>query len=276
MLGRDYNEQFFVGDDIMKQMKHTDLDSQLWPGVENPIALFWQLSLLATILIFAISWLALFTIMAIGLVRWAFWPYLVVPISLTLILLAIPAFHKSREGALTILDAIIETTKAWMQRAGYSIDLNKEIYIEHHTPLLEPPQTEVHRPIPLTNSGGGTKMLMAKDALIGPQEMAEALQPEPRHAIKRKLWKLPHRDKNGKVTKIEQEALEEFIDQIFIRGFSRGAWCPKYLERDTYDGLIALLEQAKLIEGRKPGFAGKLVVGKASHARAVLNLPPGD
>jgi hypothetical protein len=93
------------------------------------------------------------------------------------------------------------------------------------------------------------------------------LDPIPPEPVTRRLWKLPNN------IKCPQETVEEFVERIFLRGWSRGDWVPSYIDRDTYDGLIMLFEQALLLEGRKPGFKGKLTVDNASQARQVLGLP---
>ena len=92
-------------------------------------------------------------------------------------------------------------------------------------------------------------------------------EPDPQAVVTRHLWELP----NG--IKCPIEILEYFLEQIFIRGWNRSAWVPQELDRDTYDGLIAQIEQARILEGRKGGFKGKLAIRNANQARMILGLP---
>ncbi len=250
-----------------KLPKHQDLDTTLWPGIDkSPVGLFAQLGCLATALLFIISWLILFSAMAAGWVEWNLWPYVIVPIALWLILLAGPAFFSARRGTLAILDAVTMTAEAWLARAGYSVDLNNDGYIGQVE--VKPVQTDIIDS-PVWNSPRGTKLLAQNTPTPAlnkaPEDEETTALPYP--VIERKLWKLPNN------IRCPQETLEEFVDGIFLQGWGRGDWVPKTIDRDTYDGLIALIENVKILEDRKKGFKGRLAVRNARQARMVLNLP---
>ena len=116
-----------------KLPRHQDIDSQLWPALNeyNPIVMAAKLGCYASIMIVFISWLVLFGTMAAGWIEWAAWPYVVLPIGVWLGLLGLPILWKLRKGSLMILSAIVKTAEAWLARAGYSVDLNKDGYYGH-------------------------------------------------------------------------------------------------------------------------------------------------
>lgn len=253
-----------------KLPRHADLDSQIL-AIDNPLGLALRLGCAATALITVIAWLGLFGLMFSGLIGWRLWPYVVAPIAGWVVLLGLPALKKTRKGALTILDALATTAEAWLARAGYSIDLNSDGYIGHIQPVqIEPPQTQTITPA-IYNSAQGTRLLAHEaqaipDVAEQPAE-AEALTPTVAPLV-RKLWNLP-----GNV-KCPQETVETFVERIFIVGWGRGEWVGpgKPLERETYDALMNLLAQCGIIEGRKAGHAGKLVVEDSATAKRVLGL----
>jgi hypothetical protein len=251
---------------LNKIPKHNDIDADLWPGLNiNPFRLFWRLGCIASVMIFIVSWLALIAVAATGWVDLAFWHFITLPISAWLLLLAWPILRKSRRGALGILDAIIMTCEAWMARAGYSIDLNNDGRIGHYQPVIQPPIVEERRAIPYRVNGEAK--LLAHQVATGPVANDEpAAAPLTRH-----VWTLP----NG--AKVEQSLLEDFSDRLSIAGLGRAEWVGrgKPLERDQYEGLMTLLEQGGIVEGRRKGFGGKLVVKSAAQRRRVLGLPLG-
>jgi hypothetical protein len=246
--------------------RHQDIDSQLWPALDayNPIGMAAKLGCYASIMIVFISWLVLFGVMAVGWIEWAAWPYVVLPIGVWLVLLGLPILWKLRKGSLMILNAIVKTAEAWLSRAGYSIDLNNDGYYGHVREIqVTPVKTETTRAIPWRKDGE-TKLLASSsvNAVDDPEP-----EPESQAVVTRHLWELP----NG--IKCPIETLEFFLEQIFIRGWNRSAWVPQELDRDTYDGLIAQIEQARILEGRKGGFKGKLAIRNANQARMILGLP---
>jgi hypothetical protein len=225
-------------------------------GADAPLRAALRLGCLASVMLAVLTNLGLFALMVAGELPWLFWPYLAAPAGLWVILLGIPVFFKSHRGTMAILDALVMTAEAYLARAGYVVDLNKDGAIGHVKPEIRPPQVTEVRPI-LLNAPGARVMPLD----VGPGEPIEEEIPE------RKIWHCP-----GNV-KVDQETLENFVDGIFERGLSRGRWVGPDLERETYDGMVALLENARLVEGRKPGHSGKLTVRRASQARAVLGLP---
>lgn len=244
-----------------KLVKHSDLDALLWPGVDqNPVGLMVKLGCLASGLLAVISWVVLIIGMGGGVIEWAFWPFVGLPLFLWLLLLAGPAFLSARRGALAVLDAIAATAEAWLARAGYSVDLNGDGRIGYEEIEIEPVKTEVSRPI-TWNNGEGTRLL-ASDAPTAPGP--EIQRPA---VVTRRLWELP----NG--TRCPVETVCRFVDGIFIRGWSRETWVPKRLDRETYEGLITLLEAGNILEGRKAGYAGRLTVADPGEGRRVLGLP---
>ncbi len=254
-----------------------DIDSELMQMGANPLDLFWQLARLTTILIVAISWLALLAAMSAGWIKWAIWPYIALPIGLWVTLLALPALFLARKGALKILDALVMTAEAWLARAGYSVDLNNDGYVGRVTTAQPIAPIQEVRPILVQ----GTAHLLANQVQAIP-DIANGVQPaeeepESRLQMRRRVWELPKLDRLPAPLKIPQETLEGFIDRIFVHGVGRGYWVDgKQLDRDTYDSLILLLEGAKLLEGRKPGSAGKLMVANSRQARAVLGIQTGQ
>lgn len=250
-----------------------EIDSELLSFGANPMNLFWSLARLTTLLIILISWLALFGAMSAGVTPWAIWPYIALPIGLWVALLALPALFLARRGALAILDALAQTAEAWLARAGYSMDLNNDGYIGRVTPQTISPVEEV-RPILVQ----GSAQLLAQQAQTIPA-IAEGVkpteeEPEARLQIRRRVWELPKLDRLPAPLKVPQETIEEFIEGVFVGGVGRGYWVDgKKLDRDTYDSLVLLLEQTKLLDGRKPGSAGKITVKNARQARLVLGIP---
>jgi hypothetical protein len=248
-----------------------DIDSEIL-RLDNPMALFWWLTLVASLLIFVVSWLVLFVVMVAGWFTWSFWPFVALPVLLWLILLALPALFHARRGALAILDALATSAEAWLARAGYSVDLNRDGYIGHVQPVAMEPVTEV-RPMLVHTVGTQGMKLVNSDAKLHPELVSDAAgvpsEPETRLQLQRQVWTLP----SG--LKVPQETVEQFVDGVFVKGWSRSAWVGKGkpLDRDTYDGLIELLEQVGLLTGRKPGHAGKLAVRTTRAARGVLKLP---
>lgn len=258
-----------------KLPRHRDLDPELWLDNINPFALAWRLGCIASVLTVVVSWLVLIGLGSTGWVELAFWHFITLPISAWLVLLAVPILLKTRRGALRTFDAIATTAEAFLARAGYSIDLNSDGRIGHYQPLIQPPITEEHRAIPYRVNGEAK--LLAHQVPAGPgvdDEVARRgqLQPEaPPAPITRHIWTLP----NG--ANVEQALLEDFSDRLSIAGLGRAEWVGrgKPLERDQYDGLMELLEQGGIIEGRKTGYAGKLIIKRADQRRRVLGLPLG-
>jgi len=259
-----------------KLPRHSDLDAELWPGLNlNPFGLFWRLGCLASVMVVVVTWLTLIAVDITGWVDIRFWHYMTAPIAAWLVLLAGPVLHKSRRGALAILDAVVMTAEAWLARAGYSVDLNNDNYIGHFQPVqIEPPQTQVITPA-IWSGPGGTKLLAQEEAAIPDlSAIAEMPQPGPmastgHSVVTRRLWNLP-----GNV-KCPQETVENFVERIFLIGWSRETWVGSgsgKLEREVYDALLNLLTQAQIVEGRKAGTAGKLAVSDPATAKRILGL----
>lgn len=249
-----------------KLPKQSDVDSQIMEMVD-PFGLALRLGCLASALIVFMAWLGLFGLMITGLIDWACWPFIAVPIVGWLILLGFPALFKARRGALATLDALATTAEAWLARAGYSIDLNSDGYIGMvAAPQIEPVKTEVRTPA--IYSGPGGVKLLAKDAPTIPPVADQPTEEEPTPPPTRVLWDLP-----GGV-KCPQETVKNFVERIFIIGWGRGEWvgAGKPLDRETYDALVNLLVQAQIIEGRKAGYNGKLTIESAETALELLNL----
>jgi hypothetical protein len=247
-----------------KLPRQQDVDSQIME-LGNPLGLALQLSVLATVLIVFMSWLSLFGLMIIGLVEWAAWPFIAVPIAGWMSLLGLPAFLKARRGALATLDALATTAEAWLARAGYSIDLNSDGYIGAvQAPMIDPVKTEVHTPMVYAGPGG-VKLLALDAPTIPPVADQPAEEDTPPTRV---LWDLP-----GGV-RCPVETVRNFVERIFIVGWGRGEWvgAGKPLDRETYDALLNLLSQAQIIEGRKAGHAGRLTIDDPQTALKVLNL----
>jgi hypothetical protein len=248
--------------------KHADVDSNILP-LDRPILLFWWLVFVATTLVVVVSWLGLLAVMVAGWVAWRFWPYVVAPVLLWLALLALPAFFHARRGALAILEAIAVTAEAWLARAGYSVDLNRDGYIGRVEPVHVEKPEEIRLTPVITAAPQGVKLL-ARDAAIN-EELAGAQldQVDEDPPARPRVWSLT----NG--VKVPQETVEAFVDGIFVRGWSRLTWVGKNkpLDRETYDSLIDLLTTAGLLVDRKPGAAGRLSVKTSRAARSVLKLP---
>lgn len=263
---------------MSKLPRHSDIDAELWPGLNlNPFRLFWQLGCVASVMIFIVAWLGLIAVGITGWVDLAVWHFVTLPIAAWLFALALPVLLKSRRGALGILDAIIETCEAWAARAGWSVDLNSDGRIGHYQPLIQPPIIEEHTPIPYI--ANGQARLLAHQVQAGPgvkEVQPEAERPpapplaSPGHFVTRHVWSLP----NG--AKVEQAQLEDFSDRIGLVGWDRGTWVkPKGLEREQYDGAMLLFDQAGIVEGRRKGNKGKLIIKRADQRRRVLGLPLG-
>jgi len=180
---------------------------------------------------------------------------------------------KSRMVWTRYLDTMLMSLEAWLQRAGHSVDLNKDGRIGYWQVIDEP--AEPQRAIPLT-ANGATQMLLASDvpAITTEVEATESgadlpnlKTPEP-VLHKCEVLRLP----NGKA--IPTESVGEFVTGIVDQGLSRSYWVDKgqRLEREEYDGMIMLLDQAGLIEGRKKGFAGKLTTRNPARIRAKIGL----
>jgi hypothetical protein len=231
-----------------------------------PLGLALWLGCAASILLVLLSWAGLAALFAWQ--GWPFtaWPFVTGPLVLWLALLIAPAFLKTRAGALGMLDAIVRTAEAYLQRAGWSIDLNKDGAIGHVQPVQQ--ATQDVRPIIMT-AGPNVKMIpdQAADHVGGADGLPLYEQLGPSERLK--VWHLPNGEKIG------EDELTAFVDGIFGQGWNRDTWTGQGMRREVYDGCLALLEQARIIEGRKKGFAGRLNCRNASQARRVLNLP-GD
>lgn len=246
-----------------KQLKHTDLDSQLL-DLPEPIALFWNLAGLATLLIIISTWLALAAAMVAGWLDFQLALFCTIPIGVWLGLLAAPALYHARRGAVAILNALATTAEAWLYRAGYSIDLNRDGNIGY-TPTnitVEPP--EVARPILIRPSEA--YQLMPNEA---PNSLGVQPAPEQQPQRRPRLWQLP----DGQ--RIPTETIIKFVEGVFIRGLNRDTWVGrgKALDRKQYDALIKLLEQVGVLVDRKPGTPGRLAVEGSTEAKKRLNLP---
>lgn len=247
-----------------KLPKQADVDSQIME-IDSPFDLALRLGCLASGLIVFMSWLGLFGLMSTGLIEWAGWPFIAVPIVGWVALLGFPALLKARRGALSILDALAMTAEAWLARAGYSVDLNSDGYIGMiQAPQIEPVKTEIRTPA-VYSGPNGVKLLAQDTPTITPvaDQPAEATPPPTRV-----LWDLP-----GGV-KCPQETVKNFVERIFIIGWGRGEWvgAGKPLDRETYDALVNLLVQAQIVEGRKAGYNGKLTISDPQTALKLLNL----
>lgn len=247
------------------------------PGFE-PAYLVRQLAGCATVLLVVLSWAGVGAVMVWQ--GWAFvvWPFVAVPAALWVLLLAGPMFMKMRAGALKTLDAVTATAEAYMARAGWVIDLNRDGAIGHIKPVT--PAVEDVRPIIYNGRGlvethtAGPFPSLPAGAVTLPDAAVNALgadlpAPAPDQVERVRMWHLP----NGE--KIRQDALTEFVDGLFTVGWDRGAWLGRGMTREQYDGCMALLDQARIVTDRKKGFAGRLNVRNAGQARRVLDLPVG-
>lgn len=223
-------------------------DNGLWvePVKVSPIWAAVGLGCLASVLLFVLVWFGLIAAMASGELVWSWWPYLAVPLAVWSLVLGLPLFLRSWTGASLVLDTFNVALEAWLARADRVIEQEA---------IIPPPKVRVVRPLLV---GGGQPALMPKDV-----PLLEADHPP--------LWECP----DG--TRVPQDVLTSFVDGAFTVGISRGVWvgAGKSLDREMFEGCIALLEQASLIEGRKSGFAGKLTVRSSSQAKGVLGLPRG-
>lgn len=249
------------------------------PGpTADPVYLVRSLGCYASVLLLVLSWVG-----TVAVIAWQGWrltwvPFVVIPAVAWVGLLALPMFIKFRAGALTTLDAMVKTSEAYLARAGWSVDINSDGRIGHHVPVVQPPveeyrplivngrvRDEVHKSLPAPvypdaakdHVGGGDRLDPAPDRGGDPDQ------------VKVKIWHLPNRER------IEQGELEQFIDGAFVKGLARGQWVGpgRLMTRPQYDGCMALLQEAKLIDGRQSGHPGRLTVRTAQQARRVLDLP---
>lgn len=245
---------------------HREIDSELMETQHSPLALAGWLGCIASGLVAVITWLALFALMTSSVIEWQAWPYVAAPVALWVLVLALPALIAARRGTLATLNALAMTAEAWLARAGYSVDLNQDARIGFYQPQITPVQVDEKRPIPLTTVKGQALLLASDQPAAAPlaeQDLAD--DPAP---VTRQIWSLP----NG--ARVEQAALEDFSDRLSLVGWDRGEWCKAgKFDRDQYDGLMIMLDQAGIVEGRKKGSKGKLVVKRADQRRRVLGLP---
>lgn len=243
------------------------------PGYE-PARLVRQFGCAASMLLVALSWLSVGALMLWQGWPFALWPFGAVPAALWVVLLAGPMFVKFRRGALTTLDAVCRTSEAYLARAGYVVDLNQDVSIGHQSPEIRP-AIEEHRPIvmrgrvsePVHQSPRLPAPVMADQAVRVVGDLPDE-EPEPeRPDVKIRVWHLPNKER------IEQTELEQFVDGVFVYGWSRDAWLKKGMRREVFEGAIGLLEEAEILTDRKKGFAGRLSVRSPRQARAVLDLP---
>jgi hypothetical protein len=251
-----------------RQPKHSELDSELMELDHKTI--FPNSAIMSTVLTFIGCWAGLFAVMTAGWLRWQFWPYVTMPLLVWLVVLCWPWWRKARDISMGIMDAQIQTIEAWTARAGYSIDLNGDGQIGRQTVTVIPPATV--RPLIVSSAAQGLRLL-ASDAPAafdapGLDQVAATLDPPARRP---KQWELP----NGAT--VDESTLEKFIDGIFIKGLARGVWAgPDLLmERDQYEGCMALLESAGLLTGRRSGYSGRLTLDTAQQVREVLGLGQG-
>jgi len=222
-----------------------------------------RMGCLSSALMAVISDLVLFGLMLADKMRWAFWPYVVVPIGLWIVFMGLPVAYKSREVVMITLDAYVETARAWWVRAQRA----QAEQVSVVRPALSPPKTEEIRVLPL-RAGANTRVMPLDVPVVKRMSTQAPEVAEDVDVPGRRLWHCP-----GGV-KVRQESLEEFVDGMFgAKGLSREQWVPGSMDRETYDGIVALLEQAQLVEGRKPGHSGKLTVRSSRQARMVLGLP---
>lgn len=233
-----------------------------------------QFGCYATVLLVVISEAATGAVMLWQGWPFTLWPFAVVPAVLWCGFLAIPLFIKFRSASFNILDAIIQTAEAYMARAGYVIDLNRDGTIGHHTPEVKP-VIEDHRPIimrgrvsePVHKALPASTMADAALDRVGGAGGLAGLETPERPDVKVKVWHLPNKEK------CEQGTLELFVDGVFTYGWARDTWLNKGMRREVYEGAIMLLEEAEILVDRKKGFAGRLSVKNSRQARAVLDLP---
>jgi hypothetical protein len=234
----------------------------------SPLALAGWLGCIASGLLVVIAWLALLALMTSSVLEWQAWPYVAGPVALWVLVLALPALLAARRGALATLNALAMTAEAWLARAGYSVDLNQDARIGFYQPQITPVQIEEKRPIPLTTIKGQALLLASDQPAAAPlAEQAQEQEQDP-PPVTRQIWSLP----NG--ARVEQAALEDFSDRLSLVGWDRGEWVKAgRFDREQYDGLMLMLDQGGIIEGRKKGSKGKLVVKRADQRRRVLGLP---
>ena len=256
---------------MAKETAHNALDAELMETGQSAFSLAVYMGCLASVLVFVITWLALVALMAADVIDWQGWLYVAAPISAWVLLLAGPAMVKARRGALATLDAITGTAEAYLARAGWSIDLNNDSYVGYFRPQLNPVEVQEHTPR-LYTVNGEAKLLAQQAALIKEAEQVAAEEtPEEQEPprLVRHVWALP----NG--TKVEQSQLEDFSDRLSTTGWARKDWVKAgKLDREQYDGLMMLMDTAGIIEGRKKGNAGTLVIKRAADRRRVLGLLP--
>lgn len=257
---------------MAKEQAHSTMDAELMEPGQSAFTLALYLGCFASFLLVVITWLALLALMTADVLEWQGWLFVAGPVVSWVLLLAGPAMVKARRGALATLDAIAGTAEAYLARAGWSIDLNNDGYVGHYRPQVNPPQVETHTPALYTVNGQAR--LLALQAALAVQNAdtdamaAEAEQEASPPRMVRHVWELP----NG--AKVEQAALEDFSDRLSLVGWNRKEWVGgrKPFDRQQYDGLMLLMDQAGIIEGRGKGSAGQLVVKRAAERRRVLGL----
>jgi hypothetical protein len=238
-----------------------------------------QFGCYASGLLVVIAWLLTAAVIAWQGWRVALWPFFAVPAISWVLVLGLPVFVRMWLALMALLDAIVQTAEAYAARAGWSIDINNDGVVGHRQPEIYPPVVE-HRPIivrgrvaeehrALTAASYGDQARRAVGS--GDVPGMESAEREP---VRVKVWHLP----NGE--RIREDDLLRFVDGIFIKGWSRETWVGErdgQLLREVYEGVIQLLEQAEIVDGRKKGFAGRLTVSAAWQVRDILDLPaPGE
>lgn len=192
------------------------------------------------------------------------WLFLAVPASLWVLLLGLPLFYKFRTGSLMAIDSQLATFEAYMSRAGLAIDLNQDGRVGHYTPEVNPVQVEEYRPITLNVKGQQKYM-----SLPAPMADAATNRVGGSEPIKHTTWLLPNKER------CTVDQLVYFVQHIFVQGWSRDVWVgngPNLYPRDVYDGLCQQLEQGNILEGRKQGSKGKLLVETPQEALETLGL----
>jgi hypothetical protein len=217
------------------------------------MGLFWTVTWAATLFIVLSVWVALIGLMAAGWLAFNGWLFVWVPTLALAGVLLIPTALMLSKISWAILNMMAMTVEAWAARAGFSIDINRDGYIGYYD--VAPPRIETIEPI-AWNSPAGTKLLAkdAPDAIgVDPSTFppAEEVDNTP---TKRRLVVLP----NG--VRVPAETIREVVKQMYEkrRVLGRGYWVPKHLDRETFDGVMRLLSQARVVVRRGQGHAGKL------------------
>jgi hypothetical protein len=253
---------------MKKLPRHQDVDSKIL-DVDKPMGLFWTVTLAGALFIILSAWGALVGLWAAGWIAFNGWHYLWLPMLALAGFLLIPTAFMLSKISWSILNMMAMTVEAWAARAGYSIDINRDGHIGYYE--VGPPLIEEVAPPVTWNSPQGTKLL-AKDAdnVIGaasadldPAEVVDDTPP------RRRLIAL---GKPGKEVMVPAETIEQVMVEIVEAGkvLGRKNWVPKRLERDVFDGIMALLVRGRIITGRGKGSAGKLAVTDLNHARRIL------